>query len=95
MAVGLITQYQGPIEAGVNIASFLRRADQGGGACKIGISLDEKDFYQCKDGFWFKINGELYQMGRTCIYQSDDYFVLNQLSFPNGAPKSILVQATS
>ena len=63
---------------------------------KLGISIAEKDlmtFETSEDlGFIFQIDNEYIKLGKEGIYESDDWIRLNQLSFPNGAPSSVLIE---
>ena len=92
---GKIKQGQGPYEANVNVLPLIGVTE--GSPCKIGISLNEKDFFSYKDGFFFQMKSgsdatQTFQMGRTCKYETDNFYVLTSLSFPQGAPKSTLIE---
>ena len=63
---------------------------------KLGISIAEKDLMaygaSAQLGFIVLINNETIRLGREGIYEVDDWMVLNQVSFPYGAPASTLVE---
>lgn len=93
--IGKIKQGHGPYSANVNVLPLIGVNE--GDAFKIGISLDEKDFFGYKDGFFFNMKSgsdavQTFQMGRTCKYETDSYYIINELSFPQGAPKSLLIE---
>ncbi len=101
-----IRQEQGPFPINYSI-SIKQQA-------KIGISIGQKDFMYIsgnKSSFKFIIDTgktdetteeHLIWMGRSCIYETDDYTQNNttvypyikQIIFPQGAPQSCLVNIT-
>lgn len=92
--VGSLQQVKGPFETGEEIRIT------GARTCKIGISIGEDDFMSWKsdietgkqgEDFVFTINGEEIHMGRTYMYEVD-YPVSNAIiTFPSGAPQSVIV----
>lgn len=82
-----LKQFKGPFAVG-------QAVNLGKGNCKIGISIGEKDFMrisQQNSSFQFEINGQLFFMGRTCMYQTDQKIDDATIVFPNGAPLSTIV----
>ena len=77
--------------------------------CRLGISISEDEFMQLNNpsseleptqipepyqGFSFDINGQTIYMGRTCMYETDDYITITDFSLSSTATaKTILVQA--
>lgn len=89
-SIGTIEQIQGPFEEGKNITL--------NGHCIIGISVSEDDFMLAgsssgDSGIEFSINDSLQtiRIGRTFIYQTQQQYTINKITFPNGAPESTLV----
>ena len=86
---GAIGQVQGPFATN-EILNF------NGAEVKLGISIAEKDLMTYEQtinkGFVILINNELVKLGYEGIYESDDWIILNQISFPQGAPPSILIE---
>lgn len=89
--IGTIGQYKGPFSSSENIATKIGI----GAAVKFGVTIGEKDYMKIKN-FKMKINGAtltdpLFHIGKTFIYEIDDKFVLSELSFPEGAPASTII----
>lgn len=86
---GAIGQVQGPFQANDSL-------NFSGKQVKLGVSIAEKDLMTyggtADKGFMMKINDELIRLGREGRYESDDWIVLGQVSFPRGAPASVLVE---
>ena len=86
---GAIGQIQGPF----NSSDILNFNNEG---VKLGISIAEKDLMTYggteEKGFIVQINEENIRFGREGIYESDDWILLNTVSFPQGAPESVLVE---
>ena len=86
---GAIGQVQGPFQAN----DFL---NFNGKQVKLGVSIAEKDLMTYGGteikGFTIKIDDELIKLGREGIYESDDWVELNQITFPQGAPVSVLIE---
>lgn len=87
---GTIKQYQGPFNAGDVLQIY--------GSCVVGISISEDDYYKCGStsgdrSFEFVINGspQTFFIGRTYIYQTQQQYTVNTISFPSGAPESTLI----
>lgn len=88
-----IEQYIGPFSTNQSI-SFSSNVKY-----KIGFSISEKDFM--KRGIFdqkeennqvvLKINNNEIQMGKTFIYQPGDTLENLTLSFPKGAPDSMII----
>ena len=86
---GSIGQIQGPLTSADTInfnKSFV----------KLGISLGENDLmtYQESENksLMFQIDNELIRLGQDGIYETDDVVQINQLTFPQGAPASLLIE---
>lgn len=86
---GSIGQIQGPLTSTDTInfnKSFV----------KLGISLGEKDLMTYKESenksLMFQIDNELIKLGQDGIYETDDVVQINQLTFPQGAPASLLIE---
>ena len=66
--------------------------------CKIGVSIGEDQFMKlgstADTGFRFSVNGQEIQLGRTRMYETDEY--LQQLNFdmitPSSQAKTVLIQ---
>lgn len=89
-SIGTIEQIQGPFEEGKNITL--------NGHCIIGISVSEDDFMLAgstsgDSGIEFSINDsfQTIRIGRTFIYQTQQQYTINKITFPTGAPESTLV----
>ena len=86
---GMIGQVQGPLTSTDNI-------NFNGNYVKLGISLGEKDLMTYTEseyhGFMFQINDALIRLGRDGMYETDDVIQINQLTFPQGAPASLLIE---
>ena len=85
---GIIVQKTGPFSVGhtINVP----------GECHIGISIGEKDYMKLGSGnanssFHFLINNKDIWMGRTFIYEVTEQIANVEISFPNGAPSSTIV----
>lgn len=93
--VGIIKQYRGPFEPNQEIDLQ--------GNCKIGISISEDDLMSWKahkeentwvgQDFVFIINEQIIHMGRTCMYETDNQINNVKISFPDGAPLSLIIDA--
>lgn len=92
--VGSLQQVKGPFESQDEIRVT------GARACKIGISIGEDDFMSWKsnietgkqgEDFIFTINGEEIHMGRTYMYETDHPVSNAIITFPDGAPQSVIV----
>ena len=94
--MGTISQYQGPFSAGYSITLD--------GNCIIGISINEDDYMKAgsqlspsgqiqEKSFRFTINGNQIWMGRTYKYQTEEQVNETVVSFPDGAPSSLLLEA--
>ena len=88
--VGTIKQYHGPYASGSTITL--------NGNCIIGISVSEDDYMQAGAGtsdssIRFLINGQQIWMGRTFIYETQQQTNSTVVSFPDGAPSSLLLEA--
>lgn len=85
-----IYQLQGPFKSNMNILPQ-------GGKIKLGIAMQIKDLMPYGDqskyphGFSFKINNKIIQMGRTGMYETDDYVTVSSLSFDYDTPPSVIV----
>ena len=87
---GTIEQYQGPFDSGYTITLD--------GQCIIGISVSEDDFMltgsETGDSsiqFSINNNSQTIFIGRTFIYQTQQQYQINTITFPSGAPESTLV----
>ena len=85
---GSIGQLQGPFSQGDSIRF--------GAGVKLGFAIGEKDFMKAGDpntnnGFAFKIDDQLIRMGRTYLYETDDSTKVTSVSFPQGAPASLII----
>lgn len=93
METGIIKQYKGPFIEGYEL--ILQ------GNCKIGISISEDDFMSWKahkvgniwigQDFIFTINNQIIHMGKTYIYETDNQINNTKITFPGGAPLSLIV----
>ena len=86
---GAIGQLKGPFSQGESI-SFA------GAGVKIGFAIGEKDFMKAgnpntNNGFAIQINDQLVRMGRTYLYETDNSTEITTVSFPQGAPPSLLI----
>ena len=66
--------------------------------CKLGISISEDEFMQLSSsspyqGFSFDINGQTIYMGKTCMYEMDDYIEIDDFSFNPTDVKTVIIQA--
>lgn len=63
---------------------------------KIGISIGEKDLMTYggteSKGFTVKIDDVLIRFGRDGIYELDEEMRIGLVSFPQGAPASVLIE---
>lgn len=86
---GSIGQIQGPLTS-VDTINFNKSF------VKLGISIGEKDLmtYQESENksLMFQIDNELIKLGQDGIYETDDVVQINQLTFPQGAPASLLIE---
>ena len=57
---------------------------------KLGIIMNDKDAMSNPD-FVININGELLKLGTTNIYELDDVMQIVNLSFPQNAPPSTII----
>ena len=87
---GQLIQYTGPFDVGESF-SFGNNI-----LCKIGISIEEKDYMfesnpdpnnDNGSKLLVNINGKVIKIGRTFIYEPGDILKGVGISFPNGAPK--------
>lgn len=92
--VGALQQVKGPFNTGEEIKIT------GARACKIGISIGEDDFMSWKsnietgkqgEDFVFTINEKEIHMGRTYMYETDTQISNAIITFPDGAPQSVIV----
>lgn len=97
MREGSVYQAKGPFTAGENaIASVIKEAGSAG-KVRIGISIDTKDWLPLSDGegFTFTITGTgdpvTIQMGRTCMYESEDGLYVDSITFNKDAPVSTII----
>lgn len=93
--IGTMEQYPGPFDPGYTISLT--------GSCVIGISLNEDDYMSTRGNteqarnskvdFNFLINSvpQTFQIGRTFIYQTEQAAKVTSISFPDGAPASLLI----
>ena len=85
---GTIQQYKGPFKS-TDVITLEK-------SYKVGISIREKDFMklgsQKHSSLQFNINGENIHMGRTCMYEVDNPIPAGTITFPSGAPQSVLVE---
>lgn len=95
MNIGEIIQYQGPFEENYSISISPSSENK---VYKIGVSVSEKDFMkygkkgQKNNSIKFMINNQQIQLGRTQMYESKELFIRSNISFPDGAPSSTLVE---
>lgn len=88
---GVIRQFKGPFPSGyvLNLQ----------GNCKVSVSIGQKDFMKYgsqagqndKKSFQFILNNELIYMGRSGMYETDSQLNTTVISFPEGAPSSVIV----
>ena len=86
---GAVGQLKGPFSQNESFAFI-------GVKVKLGVSVGEKDFMQFgnptgNNGFAIRLDNELIRIGRTFLYETDDATDFVQLSFPQGAPASLIV----
>lgn len=88
--IGIIKQYQGPFDSGDTIVL--------NGQCRIGISVSEDDYMLAgstsgDSGIEFKINNNLHsiRIGRTYIYQTQQQYQTNTITFVSDGPESTLI----
>ena len=82
---GSIGQIQGPFTAS-DVINFDNKF------VKLGIIIGEKDLMTYEDtGFFVEIDGVRIKFGRDGIYELDDTLRLGSISFPSGAPASLLI----
>lgn len=94
-AIGTMQQYQGPFNSGYTITLT--------GSCVIGISLNEDDYMSTRGSteqaqnskvdFKFLIDSvqRTFQIGKTFIYQTEEAAKVTSITFPEGAPASLLI----
>ena len=64
---------------------------------KFGVTMDEKDWMIYGDpilypfGFYFTLNGERIEVGRTGVYEVDDFIKVDSFVFPFETPNSIKI----
>lgn len=63
---------------------------------RLGVCIGEKDFMKAgnpndNNGYAIQINDQLIRLGRTYIYESTEDTDVTTLSFPQGAPASLIV----
>lgn len=98
MKQAAIYQVKGPFKAGENaIASLLDKAGRAG-KVRIGISIDTRDWLPLskgEQGFSFVITGPTntatIQMGRSCMYESDQGLYISSIVFNKDAPQSTII----
>lgn len=97
-----IYQIKGPFTAGVNVIQSLLDSQDSSINVRVGISLDTKDwlpFGQTEEGFSFSIAGPklntVIQMGRTCMYETDQGISIYSIVFNQDAPQSTIVNLIS
>ena len=93
--IGTMEQYPGPFNHGYTISLT--------GSCVIGISINEDDYMSTRGNteqarnnkvdFNFLINSvpQTFQIGINFIYQTEQAAKVTYISFPQGAPASLLV----
>ena len=82
---GSIGQIQGPFSSN-DIINFDNKF------VKLGVIIKDKDLMTYEEtGFYMLINDILIQFGREGIYELDDTLSINSISFPQGAPPSLLI----
>ena len=97
--IGTIEQYQGPFLAGSTNNNIILN-----GQCIIGISVSEDDFMlagsttgdsgiECQITSYTPSDTVVsnIRIGRTFIYQTQQQYAINKITFPAGAPESTLV----
>lgn len=90
MAVGTIEQFKGPLFKGpFNAGSTISLS----GPCKIGVSINEDDYflYGPTSSFKFYINGKQIWMGRTYMYETGEQVNNPVIIFPDETPASVTV----
>lgn len=95
MSTGGCYQLKGPFKAGTNILSSLyAKEGVSSPTLRVGISLNVKDWLAIPT-FSFTIveldRTALIQMGRTCMYESDDGIPVTSITFNQDAPESTIV----
>ena len=82
---GSIGQIQGPFAAG-DVINFNNKF------VKLGVIIGEKDLMTYEStGFDMVIDGVRIRFGREGIYELDDRLQIGSISFPQGAPASVLI----
>ena len=90
IGIGYLGQVKGPFNNGENIFSTRVLLPEG---CKIkfGISIDPYDLL-IRPEWGFRVNERYIKMGKTGMYEIDEPMIVSSLTFPEGAPASILVE---
>lgn len=88
-------QIKGPFTAGQNaLSDFFSQEGATSAKVRVGISLDTKDWIKLQD-FAFTITGTTFsaivQMGRTCMYQTDQGAIISSIVFNQDAPASTII----
>ena len=90
---GSIGQIQGPFSE--NDVFTFRGLNDGIVYVKLGIIINDKDLMTFGDsedkGFTVRINGDLIRFGWEGIYELDEVMKIDSLSFPQGAPASVII----
>lgn len=94
---GTIGQVKGPFSSSENIITTRLGSLSSDQTIKIGVTIGEKDWMQFGDkkkypkGFYFILNNTEIEIGRTCIYETDEPLCVSNLQFPYGDKVASLI----
>lgn len=99
MTPGMIGQLKGKFSKGKNVfETVFKQYDSDGENMKFGISLNERDSLPFGNiavyptGLSFTLNGStVIEMGRTCMYETDEPTAVTSLSFNEDTPESVII----
>ena len=99
---GKFGQIRGPFTSNQDIATIIKNTEAITGTLyvELGVSYAEKDamiYGKSPEGVIpssldMMINGNSIWMGRTDMYETDDFIPLRSFTFPQGAPASTLIE---
>lgn len=88
---GAIGQIKGPLTINDSIVFSTSNAAGLPPDLKLGISIDEKDLMTYGWKFPVSINNTRILIGSTGRYEFDEKVTINTISFPQGAPASVII----
>lgn len=88
---GSIGQIKGPLAINDSITFSTSNVAGRPPDLKLGISIDEKDLMTYEWRFPVVINDISISVGSTGRYEIDDNIAIDTISFPQGAPASVII----